>query len=229
MRGKQVPRRIERHKVQCCERRPLCLLLSGRFFHVALQRLRRLEGNGSNNCTGNYSIKRPIHSPPAFFLLCPFPPCSMQAAEGSGGSESSLGWVLHEPVVWLDTLPPPHFPNSRPDVLELTPELQEIIYSLTLGERCRRLGIIFLSAQQVQKNKQWRPDLKNHTITFIQDKLFLDANRKGERGDGDQLLPDFLKARFSSLTQYETFKTTSIVPLRRLRCSSHVQKRRFFQ
>lgn len=106
MLGKQVPRRIERHKVQCCEQRPICLPLSGRFFQVALQRLRRLEGNGSNNCTGNYSIKRPIHSPLAFFLLCLFPLCSMQAAEGSGGSESSLGWVLHEPVVWLDTLQP---------------------------------------------------------------------------------------------------------------------------
>lgn len=86
-----MPRRIEQHKVQCCEQRPLCLPLSGRFFHVALQRLRRLEANGSNNCTGNYSIKRPIHSLLAFVLLCLFPLCSMQAAEGSEGSESSLG------------------------------------------------------------------------------------------------------------------------------------------
>lgn len=120
MLGKQVPRRIERHKVQCREQRPLCLPLSGRFFHMALQRLRRLEGNGSNNCTGNYSIKQSIHFPLAFFLLCLFPLCSMQAAEGSGGSESSLGWALHEPVVWLDTLPL-RFPNGRPNFLELTP------------------------------------------------------------------------------------------------------------
>lgn len=68
------------------------------------------EGNGSNNCTGNYSIKRstqPPASPGILSLLVLF--TVLNAVSGGGcrvaGSESSLGWVCHDPVIWLDVQP----------------------------------------------------------------------------------------------------------------------------
>lgn len=51
---------------------------------------------------------------------------------------------------------------------------------------------------------------------------------RGGQKDGDQLLPDILRTRFSPLTQYVIFKTTSIASLRRLHCSCHVQESQIF-
>lgn len=65
---------------------------------------RKLEGDGGNNCTGNYSIKWPIRPPrrppSSFFSLSSLLP--VEGAE-AGGSKSSLGLVLCDPVIWLDT------------------------------------------------------------------------------------------------------------------------------
>lgn len=134
------------------------LSLSRSFFYMALQRLQRLEGNGSNNCTGNYSIKHPIHPRLAislsFFSLSSLQ--SVEAAEalrgkGGGGSESSLGWALHDPVIWLDT-PPLGWGQER-----LRTDSERVLW---------RTGIVFLS---VRKNRAaTTPDLKPHTNLKIQ-------------------------------------------------------------
>lgn len=151
------------------------LSLSRSFFYMALQRLQRLEGNGSNNCTGNYSIKHPIHPRLAislsFFSLSSLQ--SVEAAEalrgkGEGGGPRAV-WAGHSMIRssgWTRR----HLAGGRRDCEQ------------TLRECCGGLG---LSSWVYAKTEQQPHLTSSHTLTLRQDKLFLDLNRKRKK-DGDK-------------------------------------------
>lgn len=80
--------------------------LSLRFCLNGCAMTRKLKMNGGNNCTGNYSVKHPIHSPQSplsFHLFLSISvPCSLWRQQGDGPLESSLGWELNDLVIWPD-------------------------------------------------------------------------------------------------------------------------------
>lgn len=131
--GKQVPRQSQK-RVQCWEAYSLCV---SKYLLHGSAKAWRLEDNESNNCTGNYSIKHPMHHPRRSFSLH-----SVAAAGGLWGSESSLGRVLRDPVIWLDMSP------------------------LSLGQTKRvlwRTRIVLLSAHNMKKHPAaTSSDLKPH-------------------------------------------------------------------
>lgn len=144
-------------------RHTLSLSLSLRFFYMAQQQPGSSRAMVVITALGIIQLNAPS-VPRSVLFFSPVIPAVCGGGGGSRGSGISLGWVLRDPVIWLDT---------QASWLGAGGECEQALRESVLEDwdcpfRCIHYRQTF-----------------NHTITLRQDKLFLVLNRKRKK-DGDK-------------------------------------------